>query len=79
MRVTPAGVTLEVVGEPTQSWSANHNATSRALRHIIDCVIESSLREIIGSKNFALINLSLNFSETTIYDKVFLENLVAVH
>ena len=40
--------------------------------------IESSLREIIGSKNFALINLSLNFCETTIYDnKVFLENLVA--
>ena len=38
-----------------------------------------SLREMIGSKNFALINLSLNFSRTTIYDKVFLENLVAVH
>ena len=46
---------------------------------IID-VIESSLREIIGSKNVALINLSLNFCETTIYDnKVFLENLVTVH
>ena len=43
-------------------------------------VIESSLQEIIGSKNFALINLSLNFCETTIYDnKIFLENLVAVH
>ena len=39
----------------------------------------SSLREIIGSKKFAIINLSLNFCETTIYDnKVFLENLVAV-
>ena len=38
----------------------------------IDSVIESSLLEIIGSKNFALINLSLNFFETTIYDnKVF--------
>ena len=43
-------------------------------------VIESSFREITGSKNFAFINLSLNFCETTIYDnKVFLENLVAVH
>ena len=42
-------------------------------------VIESSLQEIIGSKNFALINLSLNFCETTIYDnKIFIENLVAV-
>ena len=47
--------------------------------HRVDSVIESSLQEIIGSKNFALINLSLNFCETTIYDKVFLENLVAVH
>ena len=46
----------------------------------VDSVIESSLREIIGSKNFALINRSLYFCETTIYDnKVFLENLVAVH
>ena len=46
----------------------------------VDSVIESSLLEIIGSKNFALINLSLNFCETIIYDnKVFLENLVAVH
>ena len=49
------------------------------LSHKVDSVIESSLREIIGSKNFVLINLSLNFCETTIYDKVFLENLVAVH
>ena len=47
--------------------------------HRVDTVIESSLREIIGSKNFALINLSRYFCETTIYDKVFLENLVAVH
>ena len=48
--------------------------------HGVDSVIESSLREIIGSKNFALVNLSLNFCETTIYDnKLFLENLVAVH
>ena len=47
--------------------------------HRVDSAIESSLREIIGSKNFALINLSLNFCETTIYDKVFLENLAEVH
>ena len=48
--------------------------------HRVDSVIENSLREFIGSKNFALINLSLNFCETSIYDnKVFLENLVAVH
>ena len=46
----------------------------------VDSVIESSLREIILSKNFTLINLSLNFCETKIYDnKVFLKNLVAVH
>ena len=50
-----------------------------ACGHRVDSVIESSLMEIIGSKNFALINLRLNFCETTIYDKVFLENLVAVH
>ena len=48
--------------------------------HRVDSVIESSLREITGSKKFALINLSLNFCETTIHDnKVLLENLVAVH
>ena len=48
--------------------------------HRVDSVIESSLWEIIGSKKFALINSSLNVCETTIYDnKVFLENLVAVH
>ena len=48
--------------------------------HSVDSVIESSLSEIIGSKNFALINLSLNFCDTTIYDnKVFLENSVAAH
>ena len=46
--------------------------------HRVDSVMESSLRNIIFSKNFALINLSLNFCETTIYDnKVFIENLVA--
>ena len=46
----------------------------------VGSVMESSLREIRGSKNFALINMSLNFCETTIYDnKLFLENLVAVH
>ena len=48
--------------------------------HRVDSVIESSLREIIGSNNFALINFSIKFCETTIHDnKVFLENLVAVH
>ena len=53
-------------------------ATSQ-LDHRIDSVIESSLREIIGSKNFALISLSLILCEMTIYDnKVFLENLVEV-
>ena len=45
--------------------------------HRVDSVIESSFREIIESKKCALINMSLNFCETTIYDKVFLENLVA--
>ena len=35
--------------------------------------------EIIGSKKFALIILSLHFCETTIYDKVFVENFDAVH
>ena len=31
-------------------------------------------------QKFSLVNLSLNFCETTIYDsKVFLENLVAAH
>ena len=49
-------------------------------QHRVDIVIESSLREIVGSKNFALMNLSLNFCETTIYDKeVFLENSIAMH
>ena len=42
-----------------------------------DSVIESSLRG--PSSSFAFINLNLNFCETTIYNKVFLENLVAVH
>ena len=51
-----------------------------AFYHRVDSVIKSSLLEIIGRKNFAVINLSLNFCETTIYDnKVFLENLVGVH
>ena len=47
--------------------------------HRVDSVIESSLRGIMGSKIFALINLRLNFCEMTIYNKVFLKNLVAVH
>ena len=49
-------------------------------QHRVDSVIESSFREIIGSsKNFVLINLGLNFCDTTIYDnKLFLENLVVV-
>ena len=56
-----------------------HNYFSK-YHHRVDSVIESSLREIIGNKDFALINLSLNFCETTAYDnKVFRENLVAVH
>ena len=45
----------------------------------VDSVIESSLQEIIMSINFALINLSFNFCESIIYDKVFLENLVSMH
>ena len=65
----------------------NHGSTplhsrphARKMHHRVDSVIESSFREIIGSQNFALINLSLYFCETIIYDnKVFLENLVAVH
>ena len=48
----------------------------RQCNHGVDSVRETSLREIIGRKFFALINLSLNFCETTIYDKVFVENLV---
>ena len=63
--------------------SQPHRVTASHLtlgdNHRVDSVIERSLREIIGSKNFALINLSLNFCDKTIYDKVFLENLVAVH
>ena len=63
----------------SKSTEISEDLPSRAY-HRVDSVIESSLREIIGSKNVALINLSLNFCETTIYDnKVFLENLVAVH
>ena len=37
------------------------NVSGGTLDHRVDTVIESSLWEIIGSKNFALINLSLNF------------------
>ena len=40
--------------------------------------VESSLWKIILSKSFALINLSLNFCETTINYKVIIENLVLV-
>ena len=44
--------------------------------HRVGSDIESSLKEIIGSKNY----LSLNFCETMIYDdKVFPEHLFAVH
>ena len=39
-----------------------------SVHHRVDSVIESSLQEIIGSKNFALINLSWNFCETPKYD-----------
>ena len=56
-----------------------YEASSAGMTHRVDSVIDSSLREIIGSKNFELLDLSLNFCKTTIYDKVFLENLVAVH
>ena len=52
---------------------------SLQLHHRVDSFIESSLREIIDSNIFRLINLSLNFCETTIFNEVFLENLVAVH
>ena len=42
--------------------------------------MDSSLREMLGSKNIAIINLNLNFCETTINDnKVILENLIKVH
>ena len=63
---------------------AKPNQTGREfpnLLHRVDSCIESSMREIIGSKNFALVNFNLNFCETTIYydNKVFIENLVAVH
>ena len=36
------------------------------------------MREIIGIKILALINLSLKFCEMTINDRVILENLIAV-
>ena len=42
--------------------------------------MESSLREIVGRKNFALVNSSLNFRDTAADDnKVILENLDDVH
>ena len=48
--------------------------------HRVDRVIESSVWEIIRSKYFALINLSLICCEKTINDNtVILENLVPVH
>ena len=65
---------------PKFFYASNYSLSPLWLYHRVDSVIESSLREIIGSKNFALINLSLNFGETTIYgNRVFLENLVALH
>ena len=66
---------VNLITHSNECWQLNTQ-----FDHRVDSVIESSLREIIESKNFALINLSLNFFETTIYDnKVFLENFVAVH
>ena len=57
-----------------------HLLLSVTIEYRVDSVIESSLREIVWSKNLALINLTFNFCETTIYDyEVFLENLIAVH
>ena len=47
--------------------------------------LKSSLQEIIRSKNFALINLRLNFCETSRNDKIIIienllaENLVEMH
>ena len=72
----PVNVTKKYQG----AYTCTTLAYRQEYRHRVDNVIESSLREIIGRKNFALIKLNLNFCETTIYDnKVFLENLVAVH
>ena len=42
--------------------------------NVIEFIAGNHIKE-----NFALINLSLNFCEMTIYDKVFLNNLIAVH
>ena len=73
---------------PLCIYSPDFNAKGVAVAHRNPCeiyhredsVIESPLREIIESKQLSLSNLSLNFCETAIYDdKVFLENLVAVH
>ena len=43
----------------------------RRFSHRVDSVIESSVREIIGSKNFALNNLSINFCETRMYNNKY--------
>ena len=43
------------------------SAVVARVHHRVDSVIESSLLEIIGIRNFAFINLSLNFCETAIY------------
>ena len=65
------------VSHSSGCYRENHKVNKH---YLLYGVIESSLRKIIGSKNSALINLSKNFCETTIYDnKVFLKNLVAVH
>ena len=68
---------------PLKFWKPNEHIWAHIscyqAYHRVDSVMESSSLEIIGSQNFALINLSLNFCETTIYEnEVFLENLVAV-
>ena len=67
------------MGRSCQSRLCQLMISTVGLHHGVDSVIESSLQEIIKSKKCSLINLSLNFCETTIYDKVFLKNLVAVH
>ena len=48
-------------------------------KHRVDSVIESSLWEITGSNNFALINLSLNFCETTIQDNKVVAYATPIH
>ena len=59
--------------------NVNFKYLSVDLYHIVNSVIESSLQEIIGRKNFALVNLSWNFTEVIIKaNKVIRENLVTV-